>query len=178
MRDLAGNGKHRRRRVAGGLFCLPVLALLGTGAAMLAAPHVDGLTARPYAHVAMSGPPASPARQAAAAVAAVSGSVLLAYELPPTPDAAVRITVARGMVATRLYIHPQTLRILRTERTDDHPLTMGPFCVEPDFTPLDRLAETAPPRSIIVAPMRPDDVWLVKAAHAGAVHAAEPPRAI
>jgi uncharacterized iron-regulated membrane protein len=163
---------------------VPVLGLMGTGGAIWALPQIDSHLARPYAHVAMVGPAATAGEQASAAVAAVPGSVLLAYELPPTPDAAVRVTVGRGTAQTRVYVHPQTLAVLRTERAENRPLTIGPFCDEPDYTPLDRLVSALAARKpgapvLIVAPARPDGTWTVKSGTAGrALPPSESPRAI
>jgi hypothetical protein len=163
---------------------VPVLGLLGTGGAIWALPQIDSHLARPYAHVAMVGPAATAGEQAAAAVAAVPGSVLLAYELPPTSDAAVRVTVGRGTAETRVYVHPQTLAVLLTERAENRPLTMGPFCDEPDYAPLDRLVNALASRKaaapvLIVAPARPDGAWRVESGAAGsALRLSEGPRAI
>ena len=175
MRNLAGAWWRycRRRRLAGGLLCLPLIGLVGTGGAMFAVPHLDALIDRPYAHLAMSGPAASAAEQASAAVAAVPGSVLLAYELPPAPDAAVRVVVGRGTAETRVYVHPQTLRILKRERAENRPLAPAPLCGEPDYTPLDRLVKAVTPLGLgtpvlVVAPERPDGAWTVKSGGQGA----------
>lgn len=185
MRNLAGAWWRycRRRRLTGGLLCLPLLGLVGTGGAMLAAPHLDALIDRPYTHLAMNGPAASAAEQASAAVAAVPGSVLLAYELPPAPDAAVRIVVGRGTVETRVSVHPQTLQILKTERTENRPLATGPLCGEPDYAPLDRLVKAAAPLRrgtpvLVVAPARPDGAWTVKTGVQGAQFSFATPRSI
>jgi hypothetical protein len=185
MRNLAGAWwrYYRRQRLAGGLLCLPLLGLVGTGGAMLAAPHLDTLMDRPYTHLAMSGPPASAAAQASAAVAAVPGSVLLAYELPPAPNAAVRIFVGRGTVETRVYVHPQTLHILKTVRIENRPLATGPLCGEPDYAPLDRLVKAVAPLGhgapvLVVAPARPDGAWTVKTGVQGARLSFATPRSI
>lgn len=96
-----------------GLFCIPfVLWLATTGALYLFKPQVEAWLERPYENLAIAGAPASPEAQVAAALAAVPGSVLNAYELPRTPHSAVRVLVGRGATVTRVYLHPQTLQVL------------------------------------------------------------------
>lgn len=103
-----------------GLFCIPfVLWLAITGSIYVWRPQVEALIDRPYAHLALTGPRATAAAQAAGAVRAVPGSVLHRYQLPATPDAAVQIIVGEGQRETRVYVHPQTLAILKTVDEDD-----------------------------------------------------------
>ncbi|MBN2971757.1 PepSY domain-containing protein [Roseomonas aeriglobus] len=103
-----------------GLFCIPfVLWLAVTGSVYLFKPQIEALIDRPYADVAAAtGPRASAARQAAAAVAAVPGSVLHRYQLPDTPTQAVQVIVGAGRQETRVYVHPQTLAVLKTVNED------------------------------------------------------------
>ncbi len=102
-----------------GLLCIPfVLWLATTGSIYLFRPQIEALIDRPYTHLAMTGPRASSAEQAAAAVRAVPGSVLHRYQLPDAPDAAVQIVVGAGRDETRVYVHPQTLAILKTVDED------------------------------------------------------------
>ncbi|URW74772.1 PepSY domain-containing protein [Sphingomonas donggukensis] len=103
-----------------GLFCIPfVLWLATTGSTYLFKPQVEALIDRPYANVATAGPRATAAEQVTAAVRAVPGSVLHRYQLPDTPTEAVQIIVGQGGVETRVYIHPQTLAVLKQVREDD-----------------------------------------------------------
>src|ERR1700761_7957915 len=79
-----------------GLFCLPfVLWLATTCMIYLFKPQLQPLLERRYAHVTQA--PAQPASvQVAAALRAVPGSVLNAYQLPAAPDAATRVLVGHG----------------------------------------------------------------------------------
>ena len=102
-----------------GLFCIPfVLWLAITGSIYLFRPQIETLIDRPYAHLDISGPRASAAQQTAAAVRAVPGSVLHRYQLPDTPDQAVQVIVGAGARETRVYVHPQSLAVLKTVDED------------------------------------------------------------
>lgn len=108
-----------------GLFCVPfVLWLAITGSIYLWKPQIEALIDRPYDHLALSGAPAPAAAQVSAAVAEVPGSALRAYELPPNPDAAVRVIVASRGEASRVYVHPQSLAILKTVAEEDRPMAI------------------------------------------------------
>lgn len=103
-----------------GLFCIPfVLWLALTGSVYLFRPQVEALIDRPYAEVASAGPRASAAAQVAAAERAVTGSVLHRYQLPDTPRQAVQVLVGKGGTETRVYVHPQTLAVLKVVNEDD-----------------------------------------------------------
>lgn len=102
-----------------GLFCIPfVLWLAVTGSVYLFRPQVEALIDAPYAHVADGGFRASAAAQAAAAVRAVPGSVLHRYEVSETATQAVQVIVGKGRGETRVYVHPQTLAVLKTVDED------------------------------------------------------------
>lgn len=103
-----------------GLFCIPfVLWLACTGSIYLFRPQIEALIDRPYTHLSMSGPTASPAAQAMTAVHAVPGAVLHRYQLPERPGDAVQIVVGKGGRETRVYVHPQTLAVLKQVDEDD-----------------------------------------------------------
>jgi len=103
-----------------GLFCIPfVLWLALTGSLYLFRPQIEALIDRPYANVATQAPRASAAAQAQAAVRAVPGSLLHRYQLPDTPNQAVQIIVGAGARETRVYVHPQTLAILKSVDEDN-----------------------------------------------------------
>ncbi len=105
------------------LFCMPfVLWLSLTGSIYLFRPQIEAWLDRPYADVAAPGPRAPAAAQAAAAVAAVPGSVLHRYQLPDTPTQAVQVLVGVGARETRVYVHPQTLAVLYTAAEDRRPM--------------------------------------------------------
>ncbi|MFT4046838.1 MAG: PepSY domain-containing protein [Solimonas sp.] len=96
-----------------GLFCIPfVLWLAATGAIYLFKPQIDAFGERAYDDLPVDGPAATPQQQVRAALAAVPGSVLNAYELPRTPRAAARVLVGHGDTVARVYVHPQTLAVL------------------------------------------------------------------
>lgn len=99
-----------------GLLCIPfVLWLALTGIVYLFKPQIEGLIDAPMANVASSrGPKAEPSAQVAAAMRAVPGSTLHRYQLPDTPTQAVQVIVGRGGVETRVYVHPETLAVLRS----------------------------------------------------------------
>lgn len=103
-----------------GVICIPfVLWLAVTGSIYLWKPQIEALIDRPYAHVAMPGQPrAAAAAIARAAQAAMPGSMLHRYQLPDTLDQAVQVIVGRHAREYRVYVHPQTLEILKTVAED------------------------------------------------------------
>jgi uncharacterized iron-regulated membrane protein len=126
---------HPRRRIDhatvwrwhfyAGLFCIPFVVWLSlTGSIYLFRPQIEALIDRPYAAVAQSGARASAAAQAAAAVAAVPGSTLHRYQLPDAPAQAVQVIVGRNGLETRVYVHPQTLAVVKAVREDDRVMSV------------------------------------------------------
>ncbi|MDB5976883.1 MAG: hypothetical protein JWR07_3643 [Nevskia sp.] len=106
-----------------GLFCTPfVLWLACTGSLYLFRPQVEAWLDRPYESLRLDGPAASAQAQVAAALAAVPGARLHAYQLPLTAQSAVQVLVGRGADEYRVYVHPQTLQILKQEREEDRPM--------------------------------------------------------
>jgi uncharacterized iron-regulated membrane protein len=102
-----------------GLFCIPFILWLSiTGSIYLFRPQFEAWQDRPYNHLSVTGPTADPAAQAQAAVAAVPGSALHDFQLPNSPSSAVQIIVGRGKQETRVYVHPQTLKILHIADED------------------------------------------------------------
>jgi uncharacterized iron-regulated membrane protein len=103
-----------------GLICIPfILCLSITGSIYLWKPQIEAQIDRPYAHVTMPGQPrATAAAITRAAQAAVPGSMLHRYQLPDTPDQAVQVIVSRQAREYRVYVHPQTLDILKTAAED------------------------------------------------------------
>jgi uncharacterized iron-regulated membrane protein len=102
-----------------GLFCLPFILVLSiTGAIYLFNPQIEALIDSSYDHLTMTGARASVEAQVSAALAAVPGSVLNSYELPATRQSAVRVRVGRGSDLFRVYVHPETLEILKQEPED------------------------------------------------------------
>lgn len=81
-----------------GIFCIPfVLWLSATGSIYLFRPQIERWLDRPYDHLHLEGTRATPEQIARAAVAAVPRSSLHYYELPPSPDAAARVSVWDGV---------------------------------------------------------------------------------
>jgi uncharacterized iron-regulated membrane protein len=114
-----GYGAVWRWHFYAGLFCIPfILWLAITGSFYLFRPQIEALIDRPYSNVATGGPQASATAQVAAAVRAVPGSVLHRYQLPDTDEQAVQIIVGRDMRETRVYVHPQTVAVLKTVDED------------------------------------------------------------
>ena len=103
-----------------GLFCIPFAVWLSiTGAIYLFKPQVESWQDRIFDSLTITGERATPEAQVAAALAAVPGSVLNAYEMPNTETAAVRILAGQGKQLTRVYVHPQTLEILKVAPEDE-----------------------------------------------------------
>ena len=103
-----------------GLFCIPfALWLSVTGSIYLFKPQIEAFIDQPYSNLILTGPAASAKDQVNAALATVPGSVLNAYELPQTPTSAVQILVGKDKQLERVYVHPQTLEILRSVPEDE-----------------------------------------------------------
>jgi uncharacterized iron-regulated membrane protein len=102
-----------------GLFCLPfVLWLATTGMIYLFKPQLEPLLESRYAQVAHGA--ALPASvQVAAALKAVPGSVLNAYQLPTSPQAATRVLVGRNSELIRVYVDPSSAHVLNVVREND-----------------------------------------------------------
>jgi uncharacterized iron-regulated membrane protein len=83
-----------------GLFCLPFVVLLAlSGSLYLFKLQVEAWIDHAYDHLALTGDPASAAAQIQAALAAVPGSTLRAYELPQASTAAVDACVVGAACA-------------------------------------------------------------------------------
>jgi uncharacterized iron-regulated membrane protein len=102
-----------------GLFCLPfVLWLACTGLIYLFKPQIEPLLEQRYAQVAAA--PAQPASaQVAAALAAVPGTMLNAYQLPASSTAAAQVLLGQGSEIVRVYVDPASLRVLHVVRDND-----------------------------------------------------------
>jgi uncharacterized iron-regulated membrane protein len=102
-----------------GLVCIPVVIWLAvTGSLYLFRPQVEAWIDRDYAALQRTGAPASMERIVGAATAAVPGSKLAGVVLPEHPDQAARILVSANGERTRVYVHPDTLAILKTVPDD------------------------------------------------------------
>ncbi|MGH8315098.1 MAG: PepSY-associated TM helix domain-containing protein, partial [Steroidobacterales bacterium] len=107
-----------------GLFCIPFIVLLSiTGSIYLFKPQIEAALDRPYDGLRLTAPTAGAGRQVLAALAAVPGGQLDAYELPVRANDAARVIVrdATGE-AQRVYVHPQTLQVLAVVPERDRPM--------------------------------------------------------
>jgi uncharacterized iron-regulated membrane protein len=103
-----------------GLFCIPFVVVLAiSGSIYLFKTEIESWIDRPYDRLEAHGHPASAADQVRAALAAVPGSTLDGYELPEAADSAVRVIVRRDGEAIRVYLHPESLEVLKTVAEDD-----------------------------------------------------------
>jgi len=101
-----------------GLFCIPfVLWLSITGTIFLFHPQIQQWLDRPYGHLTI-GQRASANAQVQAALAAVPGTTLDSYQLPLTSTSAAQVLVDRGTQQFRVYVHPQTLAVLKVDNED------------------------------------------------------------
>jgi uncharacterized iron-regulated membrane protein len=108
-----------------GIFCIPFVIWLSiTGSIYLFRPQIERWLDRPYDHLSLKGPTATPEQIAVAAVAAVPQSSLHYYELPPNPNAAPRVVVGVGTKEFRVYVHPVTKQILYIINEDHRPMTL------------------------------------------------------
>ena len=110
-----------------GLFCAPfVIVLAASGTIYLFKTEVEAWIDRDVDRLAMvdtlPGGDATAAGKSAAALAAVPGSTLKSLELPgqaPGGAGATRVIVERDGVASRVYVHPATLEILKVVPEQD-----------------------------------------------------------
>ena len=108
-----------------GLIAIPfVLWLATTGAIYLFRPQIEAWLDRPYDHLDITGERASALAQVTAALKAVPGSNLHFYQLPTTSQSAVQIIVGRGADEFRVYVHPQTARVMRVVDENSRPMTV------------------------------------------------------
>lgn len=99
-----------------GLLCIPVVMVLAiTGSIFLFKPQIDAFADRDVDSLPLTGQRASGERHIAAALASLPGSKLFTYEVPREPDDAVRVHLYGADDAGRIvYVHPETLAILKT----------------------------------------------------------------
>jgi uncharacterized iron-regulated membrane protein len=105
-----------------GLFCIPfVISLAITGSIYLFRPQVEAWLDAPYRGLATSAD-AAPSAEVAAALAAMPGATLKAYQLPLDTGDAAQVLVARDGVVSRVYVHPQSARVLRIDEEEKRPM--------------------------------------------------------
>ncbi|MDE1175738.1 MAG: PepSY domain-containing protein [Edaphobacter sp.] len=108
-----------------GVFCIPLVIWLScTGSIYLFKPQIERWLDRPYDHLALHGQRATPEQIANAAMNAVPDSSLHYYEVPANRDGAVRVIVGVGQTEYRVYVHPETLRILKVIDEDKRPMRL------------------------------------------------------
>ena len=108
-----------------GLFCIPFVVWLSiTGSIYLFRPQIEEWLDRPYDHLEMTATPAPREAQVEAAIKAVPGSNLHFYQLPRSAQSAVQIIVGRDASEYRVYVHPQTPRVLQVVNEDRRPMTV------------------------------------------------------
>jgi uncharacterized iron-regulated membrane protein len=101
-----------------GLFCLPfVIWLAITGTVFLFSDTIQSLIDRPLNHLTLTHR-ATVDAQVQAALAAVPGTTLDSYQLPATPASAAQVLVDKGPKQFRVYVHPQTLAVLKVDDDD------------------------------------------------------------
>jgi uncharacterized iron-regulated membrane protein len=123
VRETEGRGRLYRMlwrwHFYAGLVCIPfVIWLAVTGSVYLFRPQVEAWIDRDLVALERTGHPATQDQIVAAATAAVPGSKLAAIVLPEHPDQAARVLVSNQGARTRVYVHPDTLAILKTYDED------------------------------------------------------------
>lgn len=98
-----------------GLFCIPFIIILSiTGSLYLFKPQIESAIDRPYDDLRFSGPVRSVAEQVSVATAAHPGARLSAIEVRQNSRDATRIILMQDGEKLRLYVHPQTLALLKS----------------------------------------------------------------
>jgi len=103
-----------------GLLCLPFVMVLSlSGCVYLFRPQIEAWTERNYDGLDVQGKPEAASQQIAAALAAFPGASFVNYEIPQTPNSAVRVSVREGGRSIRTFVHPETLQVLGWIPEDD-----------------------------------------------------------
>ncbi|MEO8018795.1 MAG: PepSY domain-containing protein [Pseudomonadota bacterium] len=99
-----------------GLFCTPfVIVLALSGSIYLFKPQIDAFADRGVDSLEITGARATGQQQIDAALASLPGSKLFVYEIPREADDAVRVHLYAADGSGRIvYVHPETLTILKT----------------------------------------------------------------
>ena len=101
-----------------GLFCIPfVLWLSVTGTVFLFHPQIQRWLDRPYDRLTILHRTTAN-DQVQAALAAVPGTTLDSFQLPQSATSASQVLVDRGTEQFRVYVHPETLAILKVDNED------------------------------------------------------------
>ncbi|GAM96789.1 iron-regulated membrane protein [alpha proteobacterium U9-1i] len=103
-----------------GLLCIPfVLWLAATGSIYLFKPQIEGWLDAPYERLSTEGARSAPSAQVRAALRAVPGAHLNAYELPRTEHSAARVLLGQGEDVFRVYVDPRSLAVLKVVNEDN-----------------------------------------------------------
>lgn len=106
-----------------GLFCIPfVIVLASSGSIYLFKTEIESWLDRPYDGLSIQGSSTSAADQVRAALGAVPGSSLQGYELQQKETDSVRVIVQDSGEAKRVYVHPETLKVLNIISEEDRPM--------------------------------------------------------
>lgn len=99
-----------------GIFCIPFVIVLSiTGAIYLFKPQVEAWMDQDFDNLAIEGPLEPISAQVQAALTAFPESTPSSYELPPVENGAGRVLVrTKDGEQFRVYIHPQTLKVLHS----------------------------------------------------------------
>ena len=99
-----------------GLVCIPfVIWLAATGSVYLFRPQIEAWFDRDVATLNRVGAPATQQQIVDAALAARPGATLAGIVLPEQANQAARVLVSDHGARTRIYVHPDTLQILKTQ---------------------------------------------------------------
>jgi uncharacterized iron-regulated membrane protein len=102
-----------------GLFCIPfIMVMASSGSIYLFKPQIEAWIDRAYDNLAIKDHSASAADQIRAALAAIPGSTLSAYEVPEQTGNSARVLVNKDGGTTRVYVQPETLQVLKTVDED------------------------------------------------------------
>jgi uncharacterized iron-regulated membrane protein len=130
-RDTEGKGTLYRTlwrwHFYAGVICIPfVIWLAVTGSAYLFRPQLEAWFDRDFSSLERTGHPASQQQIVDAALATHPGSTLAAIVLPEHVNDAARVVISDHGARTRVYLHPDTLHVLKT-RDDSNTLERAIF---------------------------------------------------
>jgi uncharacterized iron-regulated membrane protein len=99
-----------------GMLCIPFVIILAiTGSIYVFKPQLDAFADRAVDSLTVTGQRATGEQHIAVALASLPGSRLFVYEVPGEPDDAVRVHLYAADGTGRIvYVHPETLAILKT----------------------------------------------------------------
>jgi uncharacterized iron-regulated membrane protein len=98
-----------------GLVCIPfVIVLALSGSVYLFRPQIEAWIDRDFLRLERTGQPATQSAIVDAAMAAIPGSKLAGIVLREHPDQAARVVVSEHGMRMRVYVHPDTLAVLKT----------------------------------------------------------------